>query len=78
MEIECIFSLVGILDNLRICLHSDNLEILFFVSKNWFNDSRIDYRKPSNLVKLNGMDMKLEKELEKFEGSFERDEIIHM
>jgi hypothetical protein len=78
MEIECIFSLVGILDNLRRCLHYDNLEILLFVSKNWLNDSKVDYRKPSNLVKLIGMDMKLEKELEKFEGSFERDEIIHM
>jgi hypothetical protein len=29
-------------------------------------------------VKLIEMDMKLEKELEKFEGSFERGEIIHM
>ncbi len=79
IEIEHIFSLVGILDNLRRChLHGDNLEILIFVSKNWFNDSRVDYRRPSNLVKSIEMDMKLEKELEKFEESFERGEIIHI
>jgi hypothetical protein len=51
---------------------------LIFVSKNWLNDYRIDYRRPSNLEKLIEMDMKLEKELEKFKGSFERGEIIPM
>jgi hypothetical protein len=41
IEIERIFSLIGILTNIRrYRLQSENLEILIFVSKNWSSDSR--------------------------------------
>jgi hypothetical protein len=39
IEIEHIFSLAGILSNLRrYCLQCDNLEKLIFISENWPND----------------------------------------
>ncbi len=68
-----------ILTNLkRRHLQCDNLEILVFVSKNWHNDDGVDCRRLSNLVELIEIDMKLKEELEKFEGSFEKDEIVDM
>jgi hypothetical protein len=49
IEIERIFSLVGILTNLRRCrLQLENLEKLFFVSKNWPNDARVSYKSSSD------------------------------
>jgi hypothetical protein len=48
------------------------------VSKNWSNDSRIDCKPPSNLVELIEKDLNFEEELEKFESSFEWDELLHI
>jgi hypothetical protein len=45
---------------------------LTFVTKNWHDDDRVDYRRLSNLVELIEIDMKLKEELEKF------DEIVNM
>ncbi len=60
-----------------IChLQSQNLKKLISVNNNWPNDFRVDYKCSSNLLKLIGIDVDLEKELEKFEGTFERDEIV--
>jgi len=48
-----IFSLVGILTNIRKCnLQSENLENLIFVSKNWPSDPRNGCKPPFNLVEL--------------------------
>jgi len=48
---------------------------LIFVNKNWFNDPRIRCKSPSNLIEFFEKDIDLEKELEEFEGEFERDEV---
>jgi hypothetical protein len=64
METEHIFSLVGILTNLRkYCLQFHNLE-------NWLNDPKVDCITPFNLMESIEMHIELEKELKKFEGSF--------
>jgi hypothetical protein len=77
IEIERSFFLVGILTNLRRChLQTENLENLIFVNKNWPNDPRIGCKSSSNLVEFIEKDVNLEDELEKFEGEFERDEIV--
>jgi hypothetical protein len=44
------------------------------MSKNWPSDPRVGYKSPSNLVELIQINLDFEDELEKFEGSFERDE----
>jgi hypothetical protein len=63
IEIERIFSLVGILTNLRRChLQSKNQEKLNFYSKKWPNDARADYKSPSDLVEFIEMDEQLEEE----------------
>jgi hypothetical protein len=49
---------------------------MIFVSKNWPSDPRDECKPPSNLVKLIQIDLGFEEELEKLEGSFERDEIV--
>jgi len=77
IETKLIFSLVGIFTNLRrCCLQLKNLENLIFVSKNWLSDPRNGYKPPSNLIELIQIDLGFEEELEEFEGSFERNEII--
>ncbi len=54
----------------------NNLEKLTFVNKNWTNSPKIDYKFPSNLVKLIEIDAKFEKGVEKFgKRTFERDEV---
>jgi hypothetical protein len=79
IEIERIFSLIGILTNLRrYHLQSKNLDKLIFVSKNWPNDLRIGCKIPSNLVDFIESDLNLEKKLEEFEGPFERDEVVEL
>jgi hypothetical protein len=79
IEIEMIFSLATILINLRRCrLQTVNLNKLIFVNKNWLNDLRIGCKSPSNLLEFLEKDMNLEKELEEFEGEFERDEIVEV
>jgi hypothetical protein len=56
--------LVGILTNLKkYCLQFDNLE-------NWLNGPKVNCRTPFNLMGLIDMDIELEEELNKFEGSF--------
>jgi hypothetical protein len=51
IETEKIFSLTNKLTNLRRCdLQLNNLERLIFMSKNWPNDPRFDFKPPSNLV----------------------------
>ncbi len=72
-----IFSLVGILTNLRRChLQSENLEILIFVSKNWQSYPKDGCKSPFNLVELIQTNLGFEEELEEFESSFEEDEIV--
>jgi len=79
IEMNFFFSLVGILTNLRRCrLQIENLKKLIFVDKNWPNDPRIGYKFPSNLMKFLEKDVDLKKELEKFEGEFERDEVVEV
>ncbi len=74
IETKRIFSLVGILTNLRRChLQIENLKKLIFVNKNWPNDPRIGCKSPSNLVEFLEKDVDLKKELEEFEGEFEKD-----
>jgi hypothetical protein len=79
IETKIFFSLVGILTNLRRCrLQLENLENLIFVSKNLPNDPRDGCKPPSNLVDLILIDLGFEEKLEKFEGSFDRDEIVNI
>jgi hypothetical protein len=75
IETKKIFSLIGILTNLRrFCLRTKNLEKLIFVNKNWPNDSRIGYKSSSNFLEFLERDMDLEEELEEFEG----DEVVEV
>jgi hypothetical protein len=53
IKTEMLFSLVGIITNLRRCrLQSENLDKSIFVNKNWPNDPRIGCKSPSNLVEF--------------------------
>jgi hypothetical protein len=71
------FFLACILTNLkRYRLQLENLEILIFVSKNWPSDSRVGCILTFNLAKLIQTNLGFEEKLEKFEGSFERNEIV--
>ncbi len=69
IETKCIFSLVGILTNLRWCkLQIDNLEKLIFV----YNLMILDKGGPNNMVDFIEFETNLVEELEKeFEGAFE-------
>jgi hypothetical protein len=78
IEMQKIFLLASILTKLRKChLQLNNLERLIFVRKNWPNDFRIDSKPPSNLVELIEKDLDFG-EFEKFESSFERDELVNI
>jgi hypothetical protein len=71
--------LAGILTNLRRChLQTENLEKLIFVNKNWPNDLKIGCKSPSNLVEFLEKDVDLKEQLEKFEGEFEKDEVVEV
>jgi hypothetical protein len=73
IEIETIFSLIGILTSIRKCrLQSNFLDKLIFVSKNWPNDPRIGCKSRFNLVDVIENDLNLEEE---FEGAFESNEV---
>ncbi len=79
IDIERIFSLDGVLNNLKICcVQLENLKNLFFVNKNWLNDCRAGCKSSTNLLELIGIHVDLEKELEQFEKAFERDEIVNL
>jgi hypothetical protein len=76
IETKIIFSLVGILINLRrCCLQLKNLNKLIFVNKNWPNDLRIGCKSPFSLVDLIKTNLNLEEE---FEKAFEKDEILEL
>jgi hypothetical protein len=79
IETKRIFSLARILTNLRRChLQTNFLEKLIFVNKNWPNDLRIGCESPFNLLEFLERDMALVQELEKFEGEFEKDEVVEV
>jgi hypothetical protein len=46
--------------------------------KNWHNDPRIGCKSLSSLVDLIETHVSLEKELEDFEGAFEKDEVMEL
>jgi hypothetical protein len=73
---ENIFFSIGIFIILRGCHLVKNLDKLIFVNKNWPNDPKISYKSPFSLVELIEIDVDLEKEIEEFEGAFERDEVM--
>ncbi len=76
IETKRIFSLVGILINLRrYCLQLKNLNKLIFVNKNWPNDPKIGCKSSFSLVDLIKTNLNLEEE---FERAFERDEILEL
>ncbi len=79
IEIEKIFSLARILTSLRRChLQSKFLDKLIFVSKNWPHDPRISCKSPFSLANFIENDLNLKEELEEFEGTFERDEVVEL
>ncbi len=45
------------------------------MSKIWPNDARVDHKAPSNLVKWLDFELDLKQEFDKFENSFEQDEL---
>jgi hypothetical protein len=47
-----------------------------FVSKNWHNDLKVGCTSLYSLVEFIENNVDLEKEFEKFEGTFERDEVV--
>jgi hypothetical protein len=72
IETERIFSLVGILTNLKRChVQLDNLNKIIFVSKNWPSDLRVGCSSPSSLIELIEADLVLAEELEQYKGEFE-------
>jgi hypothetical protein len=77
IEIEIIFSLVGILTSLRrCCLQLKNLNKLIFVGKHWLDDPRIGCKSPFSLIDFIENDFNLEEELEEFEKAFEREKVL--
>jgi hypothetical protein len=51
------------------------LDKLIFVNKKWPSDPKISYKSPSSLVDLIEIDLNLQ---EKFEGTFEKDEVVEL
>ncbi len=68
---------IKILNNLRRC-HLQFFFKLIFVSKNWPNDYKVGCKYLFNLLKFIGIDANLEKELEQFERTFEKDEVMNL
>jgi hypothetical protein len=54
------------------------MEFFIFVNKNWPKDPRIGHKSPSSLLKFIDIDRDLKEKLEKFESSFERDEVVDL
>ncbi len=48
------------------------------MNKNQPNDCKVGCKSPLNLLKFIGIDVDLEKELQQFEGAFEKDEIVDL
>jgi hypothetical protein len=59
-------------------LQLDNLNKLIFMNKDWLNDFRVGCKSLFNSVLSIEIDVDLEEELEKFEGEFEKDEVVEM
>jgi hypothetical protein len=59
-------------------MQTKNLENLIFINKNWPNDPRICCKSPSNLVEFLEKNVNLKEEFKKFEGEFEKDEVVEM
>jgi hypothetical protein len=47
-------------------------------TKKWLNNSRIGCKSPSNSLEFLERDTNLEEGLKKFEGEFEKDEVVEM
>ncbi len=54
------------------------MEKLIFVSKNWPSDHKVSCKSPFSLIKFIDMDGDLKEKLEKFNCSFELDEVVDM
>jgi hypothetical protein len=54
------------------------LDKLIFVNKNWPNDCRIGCKSHSSLAYFIESDFNLEKKLEEFEKTFERDKVVEL
>jgi len=63
METKRIFSLVGIIINLRTCHLQTKKFKLIFVNKIWFNDPKIGCKSPSNLLDFLERDINVAEEL---------------
>jgi hypothetical protein len=63
---------------MRCHLQLDNLNKLIFMNKDWLNDFRIGCKPPFNSIEWIEIDVELEEELEKLEGAFEKDEVVHV
>jgi len=71
--------LIGILANLKKChLQIEIFKKLIFVNKNWLDEPRVGCKAPSNLIWFLKRDIDLEEELKKFEGDFEKDEVVEV
>ncbi len=71
IEVERIFSLIAKFINLKRCyLQIRQFFLNDFCKKNWSNDLRIDYKPPSNLVKMIEKKLYFEEELKSFEVFF--------
>jgi hypothetical protein len=78
IEIERIFSSIGILTSLKRChLQSKKLDKLIFVNKNWPNDPRIGCKSTLSLVDFIETNLNVEKELE-FEEAFEKNKVVKL
>jgi hypothetical protein len=54
-------------------------KLIFTMNRNWPNHCKFGCKSQcSNLIELIGIDANSEKELEQFEGAFERDEIVNI
>jgi hypothetical protein len=54
------------------------LEKLIFVRENWPSDHKVSCKSPFSLIKFIDMDGDLKEKLEKFNCSFELDEVVDM
>ncbi len=48
------------------------------MNKNWPNDPKVGCKPPSNLIEFLKKDIDLKEEVKKFEGDFEKDEVVEV
>ncbi len=70
-----IFQLAYSLTLEDVIYNKKNQEKFIFVNKKWPNDARTNYKSSSDLVEFIEIDEQLEKQLQEFEGEFEKNEI---